>query len=140
MRLSARRLLGAVDRRLGAARFTREALNKVFPDHWSFMLGEVAAYAFVVLVGTGVFLSLFFDASSREVTYTGSYVPLQGVPMSAAYRSTVALSYDVNAGLLMRQLHHWAALVFIGALVTHARASSSPGRSGRPASSTGSSA
>ena len=120
MRLSARRLLGAVDRRLGAARFTREALNKVFPDHWSFMLGEVAAYAFVVLVGTGVFLSLFFDASSREVTYTGSYVPLQGVPMSAAYRSTVALSYDVNAGLLMRQIHHWAALVFIGALVTHA--------------------
>jgi ubiquinol-cytochrome c reductase cytochrome b subunit len=119
-RPSARRLLAALDKRLGAARFTREALNKVFPDHWSFMLGEVAAYAFVVLVATGVYLTLFFDPSTRQVTYQGVYGPLRGVPMSAAYRSTVALSYDVNAGLLMRQVHHWAALVFIAALVAHA--------------------
>jgi ubiquinol-cytochrome c reductase cytochrome b subunit len=119
-RLTARRLLSALDRRLGAAHFTREALNKIFPDHWSFMLGEVAAYAFVVLVATGVYLALFFDPSTRKVSYTGAYLPLRGVPMSAAYRSTVALSYDVNAGLLVRQIHHWAALVFIGALVAHA--------------------
>jgi ubiquinol-cytochrome c reductase cytochrome b subunit len=108
-----------IDDRLGATNFTRTALNKVFPDHWSFMLGEVAMYCFVVLVATGVFLTFFFNPSSKEVVYDGSYVPLQGVRMSEAYRSTVELSFDVRAGLVMRQIHHWAALLFVAAIVTH---------------------
>jgi ubiquinol-cytochrome c reductase cytochrome b subunit len=108
-----------VDDRLSGASFTRQALNKVFPDHWSFMIGEVAMYSFVVLVLTGIFLTFFFDPSLAETTYKGSYKALQGVQMSQAYRSTVELSFDVRAGLVMRQAHHWAAIVFIAALVVH---------------------
>ena len=54
-----------------------------------------------------------------ETTYHGAYQPLQGTTMSEAYRSTVELSYDVRAGLVMRQAHHWAAIVFIAAIVVH---------------------
>jgi ubiquinol-cytochrome c reductase cytochrome b subunit len=108
-----------LDDRLGVSRFARTTLNKVFPDHWSFMLGEVALYCFVVLVLTGVFLTFFFDPSSQDVVYHGAYRPLDGVHMSLAYRSAVRLSFDVRAGLVMRQIHHWAALVFVAALVTH---------------------
>ncbi|MDQ1375791.1 MAG: ubiquinol-cytochrome c reductase cytochrome b subunit, partial [Actinomycetota bacterium] len=108
-----------IDDRLGVTHFTRGALNKVFPDHWSFMLGEIAMYCFAVLLLTGVFLTFFFNPSSKEVVYHGSYVPLHGVRMSEAYRSTVQLSFDVRAGLVMRQIHHWAALLFVAAIVTH---------------------
>jgi ubiquinol-cytochrome c reductase cytochrome b subunit len=107
------------DDRLGASRFARESLNKVFPDHWSFMLGEVAMYCFVVLVVTGVYLSFFFVPSDKTVLYNGSYAPLRGVPMSQAYETTVRLSFDVRAGLVMRQIHHWAALLFIASIVAH---------------------
>lgn len=108
-----------IDDRLAAASFTRSALNKVFPDHWSFMLGEIALYSFVVLVVTGVFLTFFFDPSVSETTYQGSYAPLQGVTMSEAYASVVELSFDVRAGLVMRQAHHWAAIVFMAAILVH---------------------
>jgi ubiquinol-cytochrome c reductase cytochrome b subunit len=113
------RTLRWLDDRLGASSFTRDALNKVFPDHWSFMLGEIALYSFVVLLVTGVFLSLFFDPSVSETTYSGSYGPLRGVSMSDAYRSMIELSFDIRAGLVMRQAHHWAAIVFIAAIVLH---------------------
>jgi ubiquinol-cytochrome c reductase cytochrome b subunit len=114
-----RRLLRFIDTRLGSARFARKALNKAFPDHWSFMLGEIALYAFVVLVLTGTFLAFFYNPSARQVTYNGSYAPLRHVRMTLAYRSTLRISFDVRAGLVMRQMHHWAALVFIGAIVAH---------------------
>jgi ubiquinol-cytochrome c reductase cytochrome b subunit len=107
------------DDRLGASKFARTSLNKVFPDHWSFMLGEVAMYCFVVLVLPGVYLTFFFVPSDKTVIYHGSYVPLRGVAMSQAYESTVRLSFDVRAGLVMRQIHHWAALVFIATIVAH---------------------
>src|SRR4051812_49783511 len=94
------RLLGWFDDRLGASHFARSALNKVFPDNWSFMLGEVALYCFLTLVLTGTYLTFFFEASDKEVVYHGSYVPLQGVSMSQAYSSTVRLSFDVRAGLV----------------------------------------
>ena len=98
----------------------RTALNKVFPDHWSFMIGELALYCFVVLVLTGVYLTFFFDAERRrEVVYDGSYEPLRGVEMTEAYRSALDLSFDVRAGLVMRQMHHWAALLFLAAIVVH---------------------
>jgi ubiquinol-cytochrome c reductase cytochrome b subunit len=83
------------------------------------MLGEIALYCFIVLVVTGVFLAMFFNASAAEVTSHGSYRALDGVLMSAAYRSVLDLSFDVRLGLLMRQLHHWAALVFVAAIVMH---------------------
>jgi ubiquinol-cytochrome c reductase cytochrome b subunit len=113
------RLARWIDDRIGGSAFAEEALTKVFPDHWSFMLGEIALYSFIVLVVTGVFLTLFFDPSVATTTYHGSYVPLQGTSMSEAYRSVVELSFDVRAGLVMRQAHHWAAIVFIASLVVH---------------------
>src|SRR3954466_15754238 len=114
-----RRLARWFDDRLGASRFARTALNKVFPDNWSFMIGEVALYCFMTLLLTGVYLTFFFQPSNKEVVYTGSYAPLAGVRMSEAYNSTVRLSFDVRAGLVVRQIHHWAALLFLAAIVTH---------------------
>ncbi len=114
-----RRTIDWVDDRLGGSNFTRTALRKVFPDHWSFMIGEVALYCLVILIVTGVYLTFFFVPASEEVVYHGDYAPLEGVKMSAAYASTLDISFGVRAGLVMRQMHHWAALVFIAALVVH---------------------
>ena len=97
----------------------RKALRYVFPDHWSFLLGEVALYCFVLLVATGIYLTFFFDASSAQTTYHGSYGPLDGATMSHAYASVLHISFSVKAGLLMRQTHHWAANVFVAAIVLH---------------------
>src|SRR3954465_10138384 len=94
-------------------------LRKVFPDHWSFMLGEIALYSFVVLLLTGTFLTLWFKPSMGEIVYNGSYDQLRGVSMSEAYESTLHLSFDVRGGLLMRQMHHWAAMLFVGAMFAH---------------------
>ena len=94
-------------------------MNTVFPDHWSFMLGEIALYSFVVLLITGTYLTFFFDPSMAQTVYHGRYVPLRGVPMSRAYASTLDISFDVRGGLLIRQIHYWAALLFIAALVLH---------------------
>jgi quinol---cytochrome-c reductase cytochrome b subunit len=108
------------DQRLGmAGGLRRQLLNKVFPDHWSFMLGEIALYSFIILLLTGTFLALFFTPSSTEVVYHGSYVPLDGIKMSQAYASTLDLSFDVRGGLILRQIHHWAALLFMAAIVVH---------------------
>jgi ubiquinol-cytochrome c reductase cytochrome b subunit len=108
-----------LDERLGTTSFARVALRKVFPDHWSFLLGEIALFCLVVLVFTGVFLTFFFTPDLREVTYNGPYVPLAGQEVSAAYDSVLRLSFEVKAGLVMRQTHHWAALVFVAAIVVH---------------------
>ncbi len=97
----------------------RKQLNKVFPDHWSFLMGEIALYSFIVLILTGTYLSFFFDASMGDVIYNGSYVPLRGVEMSRAYASTLHISFDVRGGLVIRQIHHWAALLFIAAMLIH---------------------
>jgi ubiquinol-cytochrome c reductase cytochrome b subunit len=108
-----------VDERTGTAPFLRKALRYLFPDHWSFLLGEVALYAFVVLVATGIYLTFFFVDSTHQVVYHGPYLPLQGQRMSEAYRSVLDLSLSVKAGLLIRQTHHWAANVFLAAIVLH---------------------
>jgi ubiquinol-cytochrome c reductase cytochrome b subunit len=108
-----------LDDRLGVAKGGRTFLDKIFPDHWSFMLGEIALYSFVVLIATGVFLTLYYVPSQAVVIYHGAYRPLDGVRMSEAYESTVNLSFAVRAGLLMRQMHHWAADIFIGSIVVH---------------------
>jgi ubiquinol-cytochrome c reductase cytochrome b subunit len=107
------------EERLKVAKPTRHYLNKVFPDHWSFMMGEIALYSFIVLLLTGTFLTFFFDAAMGEVRYNGSYQPLQGVEMSQAYASTLHISFDVRGGLVIRQIHHWAALMFVAAMLIH---------------------
>jgi ubiquinol-cytochrome c reductase cytochrome b subunit len=117
--LMLRRTVRFLDERSGSAPLLLKALRYLFPDHWSFLLGEVALYAFIVLVGTGVYLTLFFEPSLAKTVYQGAYAPLHGVQMSDAYKSTVDLSFEVKAGLLMRQTHHWAADVFVVAIVVH---------------------
>ena len=111
--------LDDADIRYHGARPLRTALNKVFPSHWSFMLGEAALYSFIVVLLSGVYLSLFFDPSMAETVYTGVYEKLRGVPMSMAYDSTLNISFEVRGGLLIRQIHHWAALLFIFAMLLH---------------------
>ena len=108
-----------VDDRLGSSNFVRRSLNKVFPDHWSFMLGEIALYSFIILLLSGTYVAFFYEASTREVIYNGSYVPLKGIAMTAAFASTMDISFDVRGGLIMRQIHHWAALLFMASIVVH---------------------
>lgn len=110
---------GWIDDRTGAAKGVGYLMRKVFPDHWSFMLGEIAMYSMIVCMLTGVFLTFWFDPSMAHTTYEGSYAPLQGVQMSRAYASTLDISFDVKGGLLVRQIHHWSALLFIVALSVH---------------------
>ncbi|MFH9044253.1 cytochrome bc complex cytochrome b subunit [Streptomyces sp. NPDC017966] len=105
--------------RLGYRRVVRSARRLVFPDHWSFMLGEIALYSFVILLVTGVYLSFYFHPSSNPVVYQGGYAPLRGQSVSEAYASTLHISFDVRGGLLIRQAHHWAALVFVAAVFVH---------------------
>ncbi len=108
-----------LDENLGGTGFVRRSMRHIFPDHWSFFLGEIALYCFIILIVTGIFLSLFFKASGDQVIYQGSYEPLRGTTMSAAYSSVLGITFDVRGGLVIRQIHHWAALVFIGALLLH---------------------
>ena len=108
-----------LDSRLPAAGVVRTQINKVFPTHWSFMLGEVALYSFIILLLTGVYLALFFDPSITKVIYDGAYTPLNGVEMSRAYATALDISFEVRGGLFVRQMHHWAALMFMMAMVAH---------------------
>ena len=112
-------IAGWLDDRTGGAKGISVLMKKVFPDHWSFMLGEIAMYSMIVCLLTGVFLTLWFVPSATPVVYDGSYVPLQGVTMSDAYRSTLDISFDIRGGLMIRQIHHWAALIFIVAILVH---------------------
>ena len=109
----------AMDERYHLAAGMKRQINKVFPTHWSFLLGEIALYSFIVLLLTGVYLSLFFDPSMAEVVYQGSYTPLKGVEMSRAYETALDISFDVRGGLFVRQIHHWAALMFSAAIMVH---------------------
>ena len=111
--------VGWLDDRLGLAGMAKKNLRKVFPEHWSFMLGEIALWSFVVLLLTGVFLTLWFQPSMTEVEYHGSYLPFNGLEMSQAYKSTLDISFDIRGGLLIRQIHHWAAALFVAAMIVH---------------------
>ncbi|WP_017600021.1 cytochrome bc1 complex cytochrome b subunit [Nocardiopsis lucentensis] len=108
-----------IDDRFHLAKTGEKNLRKVFPNHWSFMLGEIALYSFIILLLTGVFLTLWFKPSMAEIVYDGSYERLQGVEMSEAYASTLYIDFDVRGGFLVRQIHHWAALIFVASLVVH---------------------
>ncbi len=108
-----------LDGRLGIYSLAKANLRKIFPDHWSFMLGEICLYTFVIIILTGVYLTLFFKPSMGEVVYHGTYAPLNGIKMSEAYASTMDISFEVRGGLLIRQIHHWAAIVFVAAMLVH---------------------
>ncbi|MFJ3957783.1 cytochrome bc complex cytochrome b subunit [Arthrobacter sp. NPDC090010] len=108
-----------VDQRVGGSGILKEFGRKVFPDHWSFMFGEVALYSFVILLMSGTFLTFFFDPSMAETHYHGSYSPLYNVEMSVAYNSSLNISFEVRGGLFMRQVHHWAALLFVASVSVH---------------------
>jgi ubiquinol-cytochrome c reductase cytochrome b subunit len=113
------RIVTWVDERTGIAQVARGVLTKAFPEHWTFLLGEVALFCFVILVATGTFLTFFYTPDARPTTYQGPYVPLDGTETSAAFASVMRLSFEVRAGLLMRQIHHWTALVFLAAIGVH---------------------
>ncbi|GAC51946.1 MULTISPECIES: cytochrome bc1 complex cytochrome b subunit [Gordonia] len=108
-----------MDSRYHLAAGMRRQINKVFPTHWSFMLGEIALYSFIILLISGVYLSLFFDPSMTHVVYDGAYQPLNGVMMTKAYETTLDLSFEVRGGLFVRQIHHWAALLFAASIIIH---------------------
>ncbi|GHF09952.1 menaquinol-cytochrome c reductase cytochrome b subunit [Pseudolysinimonas yzui] len=110
---------GYVDERFKLSGWVRDYGRKIFPDHWSFMLGEVALYSLIVVLLSGTFLTFFFQASMVETHYDGSYVPLKGIQMSAAMASTLDISFDIRGGLLVRQIHHWAALLFVASIGLH---------------------
>jgi ubiquinol-cytochrome c reductase cytochrome b subunit len=112
-------LAGWVDDRTGAAKPVGYLMKKVFPDHWSFMLGEIAMYSMIICLLTGAFLTFWFVPSAGHTVYDGSYVPLRGVGMSEAYASTLDISFEIKGGLIIRQIHHWAALMFVVALTVH---------------------
>ena len=111
--------IGRADDRAPISSLLKDNLRKVFPDHWSFMLGEIALYSFIILLLTGVYLTIWYQPSMQEVVYHGSYQPLVGIPMSEAYNSALHISFDVRGGLLIRQIHHWAALFFMAAMAVH---------------------
>ncbi|MFD4874312.1 cytochrome bc complex cytochrome b subunit [Streptomyces sp. NPDC058420] len=105
--------------RMGLRRVTGTGGPKARPDHWSFLLGEICLSSFVVLVVTGVYLTFYFHPSTNQVVYDGGYAPLRGQFVSEAFDSTMHISFDVRGGLLIRQAHHWAALIFVAAVLTH---------------------
>ncbi|WP_329228565.1 MULTISPECIES: cytochrome bc complex cytochrome b subunit [unclassified Streptomyces] len=107
------------DGRLGVYGLAKANMRKIFPDHWSFMLGEICLYSFIIIILTGVYLTLFFHPSMNEIVYHGSYEPMQGIRMTEAYASTLDISFDVRGGLLVRQIHHWAALIFLAGMLVH---------------------
>ena len=108
-----------MDERYHMAAFVKRSINKVFPTHWSFLLGEIAMYSFIILLLSGVYLTLFFDPSMSEVVYDGAYQPLRGVTMSRAFETALNISFEVRGGLFVRQVHHWAALLFAASIIIH---------------------
>ncbi|MEU1431263.1 cytochrome bc complex cytochrome b subunit [Nocardia sp. NPDC005746] len=108
-----------MDERYHLAAFAKRSINKVFPTHWSFLLGEIALYAFIILLLSGIYLTLYFDPSMSETVYQGAYQPLRGVTMSRAYETALNISFEVRGGLFVRQVHHWAALLFAASIIIH---------------------
>ncbi|WP_166355266.1 cytochrome b [Phytoactinopolyspora limicola] len=113
------KVVGFVDQRIAANNWLKRNLRKIFPDHWSFLLGEIALYSLILVLLSGVFLTLWFKPSMAHIIYDGAYVPMRGIGMSEAYASTLQISFEVRGGLLMRQIHHWGTLIFIAAMSVH---------------------
>ena len=118
-----RSVFDTVDERFGSSKFLTSVLDKIFPDHWSFMVGEIAMDSLIILIATGIYLTFFFVPSGTDVVYAPTsghvYAPLVGQHMSEAYQSVINISFNVRFGLVIRQAHHWAALIFLAAVLFH---------------------
>lgn len=112
-------LFERLDERLQLRTPGRKVANKVFPHNWSFLLGEVALFSLVILVLTGIFLTMFYRPTTDPVTYTGSAEVFAGREMPAAFTSVVRMSHDVTGGLLFRRIHRAAAHLFVATIVLH---------------------
>ncbi len=99
------------DERLELRKFKNKFLVKTFPAHPSFLLGEMALFCFITLVGTGIFLGFLYEPSIRPVSLFGAMVP-------SAYASVVKLDL-LPMGLIIRRIHHWSAMLMIAAILAH---------------------
>ena len=97
----------------------RRLAARAVPSPWTFLLAAISAGCLVVLTITGIFLLFDYDPSNETIVYDGGYPQLQGVEVSKALDSTLHISFEVRGGLLMRQAHHWAALVLPASLMVH---------------------
>lgn len=100
-----------------ATAFAARLRRRTVPTHWTDIFGIVTLACVAVLVVTGLVLMFFYTPSSERVVYEGGYAPLHGVEMSRALASTLGISFDVNGGLLLRQAHHWSALLLPAAIL-----------------------
>ncbi|MBI5813601.1 MAG: cytochrome bc complex cytochrome b subunit, partial [Meiothermus silvanus] len=101
-----------LDERLDLQRLNSKLFRKAFPVHHTFFLGEITLFAFVVLVLTGVFLTLNYEPSIREVTTP------DGQKLPAAYASILYID-SLPFGAVIRSLHHWSAHIMIAAAFLH---------------------
>ena len=101
----------------GTRRLVPDVLRRDPEDRWAAAFGRIAVYSFIVALISGVLLLPFFRPSMATVVYHGSYSKLDGATMSQAYRSVLAISFDVRGGLLIRQVHHWSADLFVAAAI-----------------------
>lgn len=113
------RALHQLDARVGLSAPLKQLGRKVFPRHWSFLLGHATLSCFLVLIVTGIFLTFFYAPSTEPTIYTGSAALYQGRELPAAYESIVRLTHDVPGGLLVRRLHRAAAMLLIALAALH---------------------
>ncbi|MCU1415862.1 MAG: ubiquinol-cytochrome c reductase cytochrome b subunit [Schumannella sp.] len=109
-------LTARLERALDTAGWTK-AIQRSAPTHWTGMFGVVTMASVAVLFVTGVVLMFFYAPSSERVVYSGVYGPLHGMEVSKAFASTLTVSLDVPGGLLIRQAHHWAALLLPASII-----------------------
>jgi ubiquinol-cytochrome c reductase cytochrome b subunit len=110
----------ALEERLAFRAALRRAKRRLFPGHWSFLLGEVTLFSFVALVLSGVYLALFYRASTTTLVYAGADPSFEGLSLPDAFASVLDLSVGVPFGLVLRRFHHFAAHLFLGSLLLHA--------------------
>lgn len=94
-----------------------ELRRRPVPTHWTNLFGVVTLACLAVIIVTGLWLMFFYTPSGDPTTYDGGYAPLHGVEVSQAFASTMRITFDIPGGLLMRQAHHWAALLLPASII-----------------------
>src|SRR5215218_207353 len=106
-----RRTTGWVDERLNIGALYRKYGRKAFPVHSTFFFGEMALFAFVILIATGTYLAFIYVPSNAEVTVNGETMP-------EAYASVQVIE-SIPVANLFRNVHHWAAHVMVASILLH---------------------
>ena len=106
--------------------------HRAQPTSWSLLFGTVSVACFTVLLITGLILMMVYDGSGELITYDGGYSLLRGVAVSRAFASTMELSFEVPGGLLVRQAHHWAALMLPASMLMQIAVAFFSGAARRP--------